>query len=59
MHGCVSVVVLLASALVYLVMLGFSFVYLVVIGIVWLVLTAYGKLFGKDNDGEDRSEESV
>jgi hypothetical protein len=59
MHGCVSVVVLLASALVYLVMLGFSFVYIVMMAIVWLVLKAYGKLFGKDDDGEDRQEESV
>jgi Na+-transporting methylmalonyl-CoA/oxaloacetate decarboxylase gamma subunit len=59
MHGCVSVVVLLASALVYLVMLGFSFVYIVVLGIVWLVLKAYSKLVGKEEDGEDRQEESV
>jgi len=59
MHGCLTALVMLASALISLVMLGFSFVYFVVLAIVWIVLKAYSKLIGKDEDGEDRQEESV
>lgn len=60
MRGCLTLLVLLGTALVAIAMIGSSFLYCVALAIVWLVLVGFSKVFGtQEKEEEDESKESV